>query len=80
MSNKSIIEKLGITPAINFKQVREKEVVFDEMLEALILMMDEAERLIASGKKGKPNPALIALIEKACYPKKWPEIKDLLNE
>lgn len=50
-----------------------------EMLEALILMMDEAEKLVASGaRKGQPNPYLINIIEKACYPKTWAQIKELL--
>lgn len=89
--SKSIIEKLGITPLHSFPvttimgneiivslsdTVKEKENVFNEMLEALIETCLHWEE-----NRYFPNCFYqnnIEAIEKACHPKKWTEIKATL--
>ncbi len=88
---KTIIERLGITPLKSYfisgeeyiyeaDKIRKLESDRNEMLEALILMMNESEEILKSGRrKGKLNPTLINLIQKATN-KSWEEIRNLIDK
>lgn len=54
----------------------DKEKIFNEMLEALILVMDERFTGI---RKSTTGQLAINTVEKACYPKTWEEIKELIK-
>jgi len=80
------IEKLGITPIdlndyenvdhVIEEPIRKVEQQRNEMLEALI---DEAIYYEDSYQTVRAS-FLIRIIENACYPKTWEEIKELTNE
>lgn len=80
-----IIKKLGITPVVCYSrggkewifdmdEVRGKETVFNEILEALIEIID-----LDFVHEKHFSDKYISIIEKACHPKSWEEIKELLE-
>ncbi len=90
--SKSIIEKLGIRRLevfsstdgdgnikVRFGKLVYKEKVFDEMLEALINVTSELDKYNPTDKGEEYMIMLTTVIEKACHPKKWEEIKGLIN-
>jgi len=88
----SIIEKLGITPIWDPAEISMKigdtknqttadlkcALAAPEMLLAIIGMVDCAETN-SMYKAAKILELMKEVAEKACYPKKWEEIKELLK-
>lgn len=68
--------------AVNYELLKKKETEYSEMLEVLIKQAKSYEEIFGYGYKCRDEDYnnfdhWIKIIEKACYPKKWQEIKGL---